>query len=196
MGVVRYVPATSQQDLQQIIALQECNQPRRVPKQRQGSEGFVTVVHELSLLEQMNRPYPHVLAKTSEGQLAGYALVMLKEFADEIPVLVPMFQAIDQQTYQGRSLADTPYFVMGQVCVAEKFRGKGIFRGLYQALRQQMQPHFPLVITEVATRNVRSLQAHHAIGFQPLHFYHAFNEDWEIMFWDWRYGLNYKGLRV
>lgn len=186
MEGLQYIPASTAHELQQIIALQECNQPKRVAQEKQGTEGFVTVVHDLALLKRMNNPYPHMLAKTADGRLAGYALVMLKSFADEIPVLVPMFQAIDQQSYRGKPLAQTPYFVMGQICVAEEFRGKGVFRGLYQALRNQMQPHFPLIITEVATRNVRSLQAHHAIGFQPLHLYSAFGEEWEIMLWDWR----------
>ena len=50
-----------------------------------------------------------------------------------------------------------------------------------------MKIDFELVVTEVASRNIRSMQAHEAAGFKRLKQYRSpENELWEIISWDWR----------
>ncbi|MEL6730446.1 MAG: GNAT family N-acetyltransferase, partial [Bacteroidota bacterium] len=119
------------------------------------------------------------------GTVIGYALVMLRTLDQEIPILQPMFREIHTIEYKGQLLADTPYFVMGQVCIAKGFRGKGLFTGLYQHMRQEMSPHFPYLVTEVAKRNPRSMRAHEKVGFQAVKEYESGGEDWVILLWDW-----------
>lgn len=183
--MVQYTTAESLQDLQQILELQAQNLPQSVDEQEMKSQGFVTVKHELSLLSEMNKDYQHIIAKAND-KVAGFALVMLKKFANKIPVLVPMFELIDQLQYQGKPLKEYSYFVMGQICIDKEYRGQGIFQGLYTAMREQMSLHFDLVVTEIATRNERSLKAHSRVGFSSLTRYVADDEEWDIVVWDWQ----------
>ncbi|MEO1586106.1 MAG: GNAT family N-acetyltransferase, partial [Bacteroidota bacterium] len=174
----------SDKTLLQILHLQQLNLPQAISETELQQEGFVTVSHTLSLLRRMNEPYPHIIAK-EKGTVIGYALVMLRTLDQEIPILQPMFREIHTIEYKGQLLADTPYFVMGQVCIAKAFRGKGLFAGLYQHMRQEMSPHFRYLVTEVAKRNPRSMRAHEKVGFQAVKEYESGGEDWVILLWDW-----------
>ena len=182
--MIQYCTAESPQDLWQILELQAENLPSCLNEQEMKSQGFVTVKHDAQLLEEMNRRHQHIIAKDGD-RVIGFALVMLKEFSDKIPVLVPMFQLIDQLSYKEKPLKEGNYFVMGQICIDKGYRGQGVFSGLYEALRQQMSPHFDVVVTEIATRNTRSLKAHAKVGFEPVKRYTADGEEWDIVIWDW-----------
>ena len=79
-------------------------------------------------------------------------------------------------------LRDLPYVVMGQVCVDKAHRGQGIFDGLYLQMQKVMKGHFEYIITEVATRNTRSMRAHERVGFTNELIYTADNEEeWAII---------------
>ena len=66
---------------------------------------------------------------------------------------------------------------MGQVCVAKEFRGQGVFHQLYAAHKSLLSKQYNYCITEVSTRNLRSLQAHFVVGFELLyHFTDAQDE--------------------
>lgn len=183
--MIHYSIAQSPQDLWQILDLQAQNLPHCVDDADKKSQGFVTVQHEIDLLSDMNAKYQHIVAKADE-QVVGFALVMLKEFSDKIPVLVPMFDLIDTLDFKGVSITEHSYFVMGQICIDRAYRGQGVFTGLYHELRSRMQPHFDLVVTEIATRNARSLRAHEKVGFRSLKRYVADGEEWDIVVWDWK----------
>lgn len=183
--MIEYTKAETPQDVWQIMELQAQNLPHCVEEDEKSSQGFVTVKHEAELLQDMNTKYQHIVAK-DQDRVVGFALVMLKEFSDKIPVLAPMFQLIDELEYAGVPLRSSHYFVMGQICIDRAYRGQGIFTGLYHALREQMMPHFSMVITEIATRNERSLRAHSKVGFKAITRYVADGEEWDIVLWDWK----------
>ena len=77
------------------------------------------------------------------------------------------------------------YFVMGQVCVAKDFRGQQVFSDLYQKMKTEMSSHFDCIVTEIATRNTRSIRAHEKVGFETIHIYEDETEEWAIVAWDW-----------
>lgn len=184
--MIRMTTAESRETLQQILDLQARNLAAHLARAEAADQGFVTVHHDLPLLERLCGPYRHVVAMDGD-RLVGYALVMLKEFAGAIPVIVPMFEQFDRLTVGDRRLAELRYFVMGQVCVDKDYRGTGVFRGLYEELKARMSGAFDLVVTEVASRNQRSLQAHLKVGFQcALRYRSPDDEQWEIVTWDWR----------
>ena len=66
--------------------------------------------------------------------VVGFALVMLSNFRNEIEVLIPMFERIDELVPK-----DKTYVIMGQICVDKNYRKQGIFRGLYDFYRTQLQ---------------------------------------------------------
>ena len=177
--MVSFGTAKSDSDLHQILGLQSCNLPTNLSQEEAHSQGFVTVHHDFDLLKKMNTPFPHIISSNGE-QIIGYALVMLRSFQNDIPVLVPMFKEIDAIIYRGEKLGNAKYFIMGQVCVDKACRGQGVFAGLYEEMKLRMHPHFDYIITEVAKRNTRSIRAHEKVGFENVHEYHA-GEDWAIL---------------
>ena len=180
---IQYLQASSDQELFQILALQKANLELAISSAESQSQGFVTVDHTFELLQKMNRPYGHIIAKNKK-KVIGYCLVMLPEFGAFIPVLNPLIQKIDKLVYQDKKLKESRYFIMGQVCIAKAYRGLGVFGGLYQHMQKKLSPHFDFIVTSIAIRNQRSLKAHGKIGFQVVAEYvDESGDDWAIVLW-------------
>ncbi len=185
MGDLVFCTASTDEELEQILSLQHRNVEENLSSEEVASQGFVTVHHDLELLRDMNRAEPQVIA-TSDGQVVGYALVMLRAFEDRVPILKPMCDMLSGLTYDGRPVDETHYFIMGQVCVDKPVRGKGVFGGMYRKMQELYSRRYDMVITEVARRNTRSIRAHEKVGFELLHRYlDSDGEEWDVILWDW-----------
>ena len=183
--MIQYSTAQTEDELWQILALQKANLTEKLSLSEIQSQGFVTVSHDFDLLAEMNSKHRHIIAKSND-KVIGYALVMLESFKNRIPVLLPMFEQFNSIIYQGKLMAEINYFVMGQVCIAKGFRGQGIFKGLFEKMKLEMAADFHMVVTEVATRNQRSIKAHFNVGFKTIREYREKNsEHWAIIAWDW-----------
>lgn len=167
--------AQSRKELEQILELQQRNLPQILSRVEMEKEGFVTVSHNLDLLERMNAVCQHIIAK-KEGKVIGYALSMHPDFGNEIEVLKPMFDEINSSALKGEK-----YIVMGQICIAKEYRGLGVFRQLYKTMQHAIQPQFQYIITEVDAENLRSLNAHYAIGFKDLRRYRSGGQEWHLI---------------
>ncbi|WP_035668830.1 GNAT family N-acetyltransferase [Flavobacterium sp. 83] len=179
MKPIIYKRASSLDELEQIRTLQLQNSSQNISSEEKLQEGFVTVQHTVALLEQMNSACAHIIAKDNDI-VVGFALVMLSSFRNEIEVLIPMFERID-----GLVPKDKTFVVMGQICVDKNYRKQGIFRGLYHFYREELQHQFDYLITEVATINLRSMQAHESVGFKTIDHYEEDGTVWNIIAWDW-----------
>jgi hypothetical protein len=173
------------EDVRQVLALQQANLPANISAETAASQGFVTVQHNFELLKKMNDAIPQVIARDGEN-VVGYALVMLPEFQEMIPVLQPMFAMFDRIEYRQRKIATYDYYVMGQVCVAEGYRGTGIFDQMYLKHRELYSQRFDFCITEIAARNVRSQKAHERVGFKTIHTFEDETDLWNIVLWNWQ----------
>jgi len=183
---VSFRAAASEQDLEQILALQRRNFEEVVGPELAARDGFVTVRHDLELLRDMNRAEAHVVA-ISGDRVVGYALAMRREFEPRVPILAPMVEKLRGLRHGGRAVNDWRYFIMGQVCVDAAFRGQGVFAGLFREMRALYGERYDMVITEVARRNGRSIRAHEKVGFELLHRYtDDAGEVWDVVLWDWR----------
>lgn len=172
--------AQSDEDLLQILELQKLNLKTLISEEEKASQGYVTLRHDLHLLREMNTPYPHIICK-KENQLMGYTLVMLRDIEKRIPALSSMFFHINTLTYQGILLDNARYLIMGQVCVAKEARGHGVFAGLYREMQKRLCHDFDFIITEVDSRNTRSVRAHEKVGFQTIHEYREGEIDWKVI---------------
>jgi GNAT superfamily N-acetyltransferase len=179
MKSIIYKRVSTLDELEQIRTLQLQNGAQNITPEEKLQEGFVTLQHTVALLEQMNATCAHIIAKDND-MVIGFALVMLSSFRNEIEVLIPMFERID-----GLVPNDKTYVIMGQICVDKKYRKQGIFRGLYHFYREELQHEFDYLITEVATINLRSMQAHEAVGFKVIDNYKDDDIIWNIILWDW-----------
>jgi ribosomal protein S18 acetylase RimI-like enzyme len=171
---------TRREELEQILRLQAANLKQHVSPEQAAREGFLTVAHTLDVLERMHALAPSVIAKDGDT-LAGYALVMPVEARAFVPLLEPMFQLFETLSWRGRPLGDSRYYVMGQVCVAEAYRGQGVFDALYRGHRESYGARFDCTVTEVATRNTRSMRAHTRVGFEPLKTYRDATDEWAVV---------------
>jgi ribosomal protein S18 acetylase RimI-like enzyme len=176
-------------ELQQILDLQEKYLVGNINKEEAQSQGFLTVQHSPELLQKMHSLSPSIIVKDDDAVVA-YALVMLRECRELIPALIPMFNTFDNLEYQGvehegKPLMEYSFYVMGQVCVAAAYRGQGLFDMLYQKHREVYQPKYDFIVTEVATRNTRSMRAHERVGFKTIHTYRDELDHWAVVLWDW-----------
>ncbi|OUR91623.1 hypothetical protein A9Q87_09965 [Flavobacteriales bacterium 34_180_T64] len=180
---ISYKRAFTNEELHQILELQRINLPQGLSNSEKDKEGFVTVHHSFELLKSMNDKCAHVIAKHN-SKVVGYALCMLQEFQKEIPVLVSMFNEIDKEL-RIQNKEKLSYLTMGQICIDKSYRKLGIFRGLYEFMRAELNATFNMIITEVDGENIRSIDAHKAIGFEVLKTYTSNDRNWELIIWNW-----------
>ncbi len=183
--MIQYTQSRTKADLEQILHLQKINAEASISAQELKQEGFVTVSHTLELLTEMNDLFPHTIAKDGD-EVVAYVLTMLKAMEKRIPILVPMFEQINSTHYGGEVLKNEDYFLIGQVCVKKEYRGQGVFKGLYEKMREYLSPHFKYVITEIATRNPRSIRAHEKMGFKVFKEFEDETDHWALVIWDWK----------
>jgi GNAT superfamily N-acetyltransferase len=180
---IQFGLVSSAEEVGQILELQAANHPSALDPHTIASQGFVTVRHEPSVLQRMNDIAPAIIAKAGD-RVVAYALVMPREFAADVPILQPLFERLQTLTWRGASLRGNPrWFVMGQICVAEGYRGIGLFENLYRTMAERYGKRFDFTVTEVAARNRRSLRAHERVGFQRLHVYPdtTTGEEWHVI---------------
>ncbi len=171
-------------ELQQILELQKANHYENVSDALKQANGFVTVKHDLATLTLMNEKARQIIA-VDENEVVGYALVMVKELKRNVPTLVPMFEKLKTLSFNGTSLQKLNYYIMGQICIAEKSRGKGIFKSLYQKHKEVYSSEFDACITSISTSNPRSIRAHEKIGFSTIHTFYDELDEWNIVLWNW-----------
>lgn len=177
--------AEHQADWEGILALQQQNLKLESLSPEQKQDGFVTVLHTVSLLQEMAEHLGQVIA-VDKGRVVGYALAMARAIEPKIPVLIPMFRMINQLSFEGQALQDANYYVMGQVCIEQAYRGQGIFGQLYAMHRQTFSQSFDYCLTEVSTSNGRSMRAHEKVGFQTIHSFTDPTDEWNILLWDFK----------
>lgn len=172
-------------ELQQILQLQQENVAGNITTAELKDQGFVTVVHSLEVLQQMHALQPSVIVKDGDI-VVGYALVMPLTFRGFVHQLEPMFDNFKSLHYKNQPLVNYPFYVMGQVCVAKRYRGKAVFEMLYQHHKILFEKDFDFVLTEISTRNYRSLRAHARIGFKEINKYTDPFDEWSVVVWDWQ----------
>lgn len=167
-------------ELRQILALQQANTKANLTNEEITAQGFVTVIHTPEQLQQLHQIHPSIIVKDGD-ELAGYALVMPRECAAIVPLLVPAFEKLETLGYKGQPLKNLQWYMMGQVCVAKNYRGKGVFKQLYEAHKTFLRSQFQLCVTEISTSNTRSLRAHEKVGFSVLHQFTDATDEWAIV---------------
>ncbi len=184
--MIVYTTANTTTDLNQILTLQKANLSEGLTVEEKQSQGFVTVNHSFDQLKSLNEIEKHIVAKTND-KVIGYLLAMTKKSQFEIPILVPMFDAFGSILYKNKKVADYNYMVVGQVCIHKAYRGQGILDQCYTAYKEYYSAKYDFAITEIASDNLRSLNAHKRIGFNEVHSYTAPNDTkWVVVIWDWK----------
>jgi len=181
------VPAivTTADELRQILALQQLYLRGKNNLLEEREQGFLTVHHSYEVLHYMHKCYPSVIVKDS-SKIVAYALMMPREARNLVPALEPMFNTLDKITYLNKPLPELSYYVMGQICVAKEYRGKGLVEMLYRKHKAIYQQQFDFIITEISGANRRSLRAHEKVGFKTISTHKEETDEWHVVLWDWK----------
>jgi L-amino acid N-acyltransferase YncA len=184
--MITYVRANSKSDLEGILKLQKANLAKTLTPDEIQSQGFVTVDHTYDQLEKLNGYEKHIIAK-DEKKIVGYLLAMTKRSKSDISILIPMFNAFDIISYKEKKIAEYNYLIVGQVCIDKQYRGQGVLDNSYDAYKKFYKKKYDLAITEIASTNSRSLNAHARIGFKQIYSYTGTDDtEWIVVVWDWK----------
>lgn len=175
--------AETTEELKGILTLQKANLIENLSSNLKEEQGFVTVKHDLKTLELMNEHAKQIIAVEND-EVIGYALVMMKELRDLVPVLIPFFNMLEKIEFNDKALVNSSFYVMGQICVAKNYRGQGIVKLLYQKHQEVYADQYELCITEVSTSNARSMRAHQKVGFEVIHVFQDQTDEWNILGWN------------
>jgi hypothetical protein len=177
--------SSTTKELEGILELQKQNLKKDLTPEQIKEQGFVTVSHSLNDLEKMHRYEPNIVAKDGE-LVAAYVLAMTDRSKNDIPRLVEMYESFDHIQFQGKPVSTYPYIVVGQVCVGENYRGKGLFDQCYHAYKDFFKARYAFAITEIASINLRSMNAHKRIGFEVIYTYtDSSGVEWNVVVWNW-----------
>ena len=160
MEPIELTTVSTPDDVRDILGLQARNLPSALTPEAMANQGFVTVRHDASVLQRMNEAAPAIVAKAA-GRVVGYALVMPPSFAADVPILGPLFEMLKSLSWKGVPLLDNPrWFVMGQICIAEGYRGIGIFDRLYRTMAERYG-------SRLQSRGHRGGRQEHALAAGP-----------------------------
>ena len=183
--MVTYTTSQTDIDLRGILSLQQRNLPKNLTREEIASQGFVTVSHSLEDLQKMNDIEQSIIA-TENGKVIAYLLAMTEKSKFDIPILIPMFETFEGIQYKNKVLSKYNYIVVGQVCVDKSFRGQGVLDKCYAHYVESFKNKYDFAVTEIATSNQRSMNAHKRIGFETVHEYIApDNVSWNIVVLEW-----------
>lgn len=181
------MPVQDLQDLQRISGLNALNNKKNLSAEECREQGFVSWFYDVDLLQKMHQFAPSIVCKEGD-ELAGYALTAPLESAAVHPELDLLIKKIGGILYEGVPLLEHRIYIMGQLCVAHAFRGKGVVELMYNEHRRLFSPVYDLMVLTVATANTRSVRVHERIGFQTIQKIEDHFGDWVVMVWDWKKG--------
>ena len=174
----------SHDELVQIHNLNQKNLKQNLSDTEKQTEGFVTWLYSISLLEKMHDLAPSIIVKDG-NHVAGYSLVTVKETSAFHPDLQHMIDMLQNVFYLDNALLSYDFYLMGQVCIDKPYRGKGLFKLLYDKHREVYSSVYRLLVTEISVSNRRSQIAHEKIGFKTIHQHKDALDEWNLVVWDW-----------
>ncbi|MBB6237140.1 RimJ/RimL family protein N-acetyltransferase [Pedobacter sp. AK013] len=178
--------SSNTEELEGILELQKQNLKKDLTPEQIKEQGFVTVSHSLEDLEKMHQYVSNIIAKDGE-RVVAYVLAMTEQSKNDIPRLVEMYESFDHIMYQGKPVSDYHYLVVGQVCIGQDYRGRGLFDQCYHAYKDYFKGEYDFAITEIASINLRSMNAHKRVGFEVIYTYtDSSGVEWNVVVWDWK----------
>lgn len=150
-------------DLPGVLALQEANLHATLTDAER-ADGFLSARFGPEQFAAMAAQVGVLVAAHGDG-IAGYACASEVDYNRRVPLLAAMIDAFPRVHYRASTLDRAACFVYGPVCVERAWRGRGVLRGLVQALRQRTAGRFDCGVAFIAQDNPRSLAAHvHGLG--------------------------------
>jgi GNAT superfamily N-acetyltransferase len=175
---------TEDWEIEGIKALEVANNLVNISMEESDKEGFVTASYSIELLRKMNEIQPSIIA-LYENKVVGYAMVTDKELYGQHTLLDSLFDALVDMNYQGKKLGGAKVVLVGQLCVAKPFRGKGLVPKMYNFFKECLITQYDYCVTDISEANPRSIRAHEKCGFKIIDTLEYEGVKWYIVMWDW-----------
>jgi predicted GNAT superfamily acetyltransferase len=157
MRKVKFMRATPR-DFPAILKLQSANYISNLSVEER-AEGFLSAEFTPEQVAKMAGD-PGIVVASDANSILGYLCGFRCDFNHGSPVIAKMIEVFDRVHFQGKLLASYKTFIYGPVCIDRAHRGRGLLRGLYDALKKEVAGQFDVGVAFVARSNSHSLRAH------------------------------------
>jgi len=145
-------------DYPAILTLQRLNTPENLSG-AQLQQGFIVSTMDEAQLASLNQDLG-ILVAEHDGQLAGFVCLSQTDTQPRPPVVDALVETLASLTFNGRPLAEQRVFLYGPVCLATQWRGKGVLKQLFAAVKNHTHERFDLGALFIDQHNPHSLAAH------------------------------------
>ncbi len=145
-------------DFDDILTLQSLNTPDHLDASAR-QQGYIVSRMDHRQLDVINRQLG-ILVAVHDGELAGFVCLMPPDARPRPAVVDVMLEAANGQTLGQDHLSELRTFLYGPVCIAAAFRGRGLLKLLYNAVKTHLRGAYDAGLAFIAEDNPRSLAAH------------------------------------
>jgi hypothetical protein len=120
-----------QQDHSQIVMIHNKNLNTVLTAEEKASGGFLSVPLRAEDFQMMDQEIAVVVASCGKEVIA-YHCASSCQYYQSVPLCARMMEPFAHVLYDGKPLAHYTCFVVGPMCIAKNYRGKGIYLNLTQ----------------------------------------------------------------
>ncbi len=158
-------------DLTGVLALQEKYLLTNMPVAARAG-GFVTTPFTVSQIEIVMLNQELFVAEL-DGKIVAYVFAGAWDFWSQWAIFPFMSSRLPHLGYQNHVLTTANTFQYGPICIETSQRGSGLFPQIFDLMRSEMQPKFPIGITFINQINRRSYEAHtKKLGMEVIDKFH------------------------
>lgn len=167
-------------DFEGILALQRDNVAQGMSA-AQRRQGYIVSQMDRAQLAALNAGLGIMVAE-QDGTLAGFVCLSTTDARPRPPVVDALLEAAASAKLDGIALAGRRLFLYGPVCVAARYRGKGVLRRLFEAARAHVRGRFDVGLAFIAADNPHSLAAHvEGLGMRDAARFHAAGKSYHLV---------------
>ncbi|MBF0542442.1 MAG: GNAT family acetyltransferase [Nitrospirae bacterium] len=154
-------------DILGIIKLQKANLYANL-SDLERKRGFVTIPFSetqlMELLEQRG-----VFVAQERDEIVGYILAGSWDFFDKWPIFPYMVSRLKSLVFLDQPISQGQSFEYGPICIADSYRGTGLFQKLFEEMRIEFSSRYPVGVTFINRINELSFKAHtHKLGLKII----------------------------
>jgi hypothetical protein len=147
------------QDYSQIVMMQNENLNTMLTSEEKASGGFLSVPLKVEDFRVMNQEIAVVVASWGKEVIA-YHCASSCQYYQFVPLCAYMMERFAHVLYDGKPLVHYTCFVVGPMCIAKNYRGKGIYLKLWQELTKHIPAGLEMGVGPASEANPRALHVH------------------------------------
>ncbi|MEO9076993.1 MAG: GNAT family acetyltransferase [Gelidibacter sp.] len=147
------------EDINGILSLQERYLYRNLSESER-EKGFVTTPFTIPQIEEIIKQNGIFIAENEIDGLIAYAFAGSWSYFEQWEIFNFMVSRFPELSFNGNQITTDNSFQYGPICIAEKYRGKGLLNQLFEEMRIEFLKKYPISITFINKVNAISEKAH------------------------------------